>query len=363
MKKLNIWTYAVFFTGNFLGAGFVSGNELFQFFGGFGVGGVIGMGLSFVGFCLIGILTVRYAAVGGVSEIDRLIIPGRHPALLALIGFVQTFLMFSVFAIMTAGAGALLTSLAGLPTALGCCLFCAVIAAIELCGLRGVVTVFAASVPLLALTVTALALLTLPAWVGAGAPLPAGGGQNPLLPNWGIAAITYIAFNLGGCVGVLAAAAGQAGHRRTVYLGTALGTLFLAVIAGSIFMLLGAYPAFVSQELPMLATAREVSGTLGVLYGVLLLCAMAGTSLSACFGTAHFLRKKWSFAARAPRVTVLFLCAVAFVCSLVGFGELVGTVYPIFGYASILLIILLVVNALRFFRAKSRDAGNRDKAK
>ena len=37
MKSLNTTTYAIFFAGCYLGAGFVSGNELTQFFGNFGL--------------------------------------------------------------------------------------------------------------------------------------------------------------------------------------------------------------------------------------------------------------------------------------------------------------------------------------
>ena len=53
MKPISARQIAVVFTGSFLGAGFLSGQELLQFFGVFGGFGLVGMALAilaFVGF-------------------------------------------------------------------------------------------------------------------------------------------------------------------------------------------------------------------------------------------------------------------------------------------------------------------------
>ena len=47
--------------------------------------------------------------------------------------------------------------------------------------------------------------------------------------------------------------------------------------------------------------------------------------------------------------------ALAYVCSLVGFGDLVGTVYPIFGYLSILLLIAMVWRACVYFKKERKS--------
>jgi len=99
----------------------------------------------------------------------------------------------------------------------------------------------------------------------------------------------------------------------------------------------------------MLIAAREISPLLGGLYGILLFLAMTGSGLSKCFGIGHYFGKKWALAARHPRLFTVALIAIAYLCSLVGFGDLVGTVYPIFGYLSFLL-----VGALLFRAAKAR---------
>lgn len=44
MKEIKTWSLAFTYVGCFLGAGFISGQELWQFFGSFG-------NLGYVGFC------------------------------------------------------------------------------------------------------------------------------------------------------------------------------------------------------------------------------------------------------------------------------------------------------------------------
>ena len=43
MKEIKTWSLAFTYVGCFLGAGFISGQELWQFFGSFGGGGLLGV--------------------------------------------------------------------------------------------------------------------------------------------------------------------------------------------------------------------------------------------------------------------------------------------------------------------------------
>ena len=61
MKRVSAWQIAVAFTGSFLGAGFVSGQELLQFFGVFGGYGIIGMILTIIAFGVFGYLSMIIA--------------------------------------------------------------------------------------------------------------------------------------------------------------------------------------------------------------------------------------------------------------------------------------------------------------
>lgn len=355
MKQLNTWTYAIFFAGCYLGAGFVSGNELTQFFGNFGLNGFFGLLIILVGFSAIGTVAAHFAKATGITEVDRLAVGERFRFLRAAIGTMQLLLMFAILTIVHAGIGALLNSLFSIPAWLGSLLFAAIILPIAILGISGVARVLAISVPLLTATVVTLALILLPRWIAADFPMPHGEADNPLLPTFWIAAATYISFNMGGNITVVLASSPNV-RRKHILPGTLLGSLLLAVVASTIMIILSLYPAAMADELPMLSAAGEVHPALGYAYGLLLFLAMSGSGLSKCFGISHYFACKWRPAAEHPRLFMAALVALAYLFSLVGFGDLVGTVYPIFGYLSILLLIAMLWRAGVYFKKAKKES-------
>lgn len=343
---MNAPTYAIFFAGCYLGAGFVSGNELTQFFGNFGLFGFIGLAIILVGFALVGTVAARFAHDSGITEVDRLAVGDGLRLLRALIAGMQIALMFAILVIVTAGVGALGHTLLSLPVWLASLIYAAILTGLALFGVTGVIRLLSVSVPILTVTVVLLSLCLLPRWLEAGCPMPHGEADNPLLPNFFIAALTYISFNMGGNITVVVAAA-PGTKRERLLPGTLLGALLLATVAATILIVLSLYPAAMQDELPMLSAARAIFPALGILYGILLLLAMTGSGLSKCYGISHYFAKKWPLTARHPRLFTLALVAIAYVCSLVGFGDLVGTVYPVFGYLSFLLVGALLYRAAR----------------
>ena len=351
MKKLNTPSFAVFFAGCYLGAGFVSGNELTQFFGNFGLLGFLGLLIVFLGFFGVGAAATAFAADSGVIEVDRLTAGDRLRPLRACISGVQVGLMLAILMIVTAGVGALLNTLFSLPTWLGSLLFSIMIACLVMGGISGIVRFLSFSVPLLLLTVVVLAVCLTPRWISEGLPTPTSVAANPLLPNFAIAALTYISFNMGGNIAVVVAAAPNVKRNRVIP-GACLGAFLLCFVAICILIPLSLFPKAMTTELPMLTAAVTISPVLGYGYGLLLLLAMTGSGVSKCFGITHHFSCKSKTVKRHPRLFELLLIAVAYPCSLVGFGDLVGTVYPIFGYLSFFLVIGLCLRAFLFARRK-----------
>ena len=70
MKKLSAKQLAMSYTGVFLGAGFVSGQELWQFFGAYGLGGYFGILLAVALLFLFGVLILRLAQITQETEMD-----------------------------------------------------------------------------------------------------------------------------------------------------------------------------------------------------------------------------------------------------------------------------------------------------
>ena len=142
MNKLGKIRLGLTYAGCFLGAGYVSGQELWQFFGSFGAGGFFGLLLAVALLFAFGVIVFYLAKKKEIYEMDKIIVKSDIPAVRALVGFFAVFFMYGVYIIMSAGAGALLERLLGLPTFFGSLLFCVAVAYFSYRGIGGMVRAF-----------------------------------------------------------------------------------------------------------------------------------------------------------------------------------------------------------------------------
>ncbi len=263
MNEMKTLPLAFTYVGVFLGAGFVSGPELWQFFGAFGNWGYVGFLLAAVLFTLFGILLVRLTQVAHTDEMDRLLVPWNIPWLRAASGIVAAAFLFGVVVIMAAGSGALLEQMTGLPTWIGNALFMLAVALVALLGVTGMVSAFSALIPVLVLATLAFA---------AAACIKFGTGNifrlenvntNPLMPTWLVASLTFVAYNLLGGIGIMAPIGKLVKKRSVIYWGITLAGVMLTVVAASILFSMAVYPAAIEAELPMVAVATAISPIAG----------------------------------------------------------------------------------------------------
>ena len=107
MKKINLFHLAMTFAGSFLGAGFVSGQELWQFFGNFGKPGFLGLSIAMVLLFLFGAILLYLANKRGIVDMAEIVVPHHIPWLRTLVGIAEVILLFGVYIIMAAGAASL----------------------------------------------------------------------------------------------------------------------------------------------------------------------------------------------------------------------------------------------------------------
>ena len=108
-----------------------------------------------------------------------------------------------------------------------------------------------------------------------------------------------------------------------------------------------------------MAVALSLGGWVEIVYAVLLVVAMMGAALS-CLGPAYlYAKSKLPSKIPSPLIAAL-LSLVAYLASLVGFGELVSTVYPAIGYLGLLALACLIYHRVWLFLKKKKGAnGNR----
>lgn len=348
MKRINARLLAFSYGGCFLGAGFVSGQELWQFFGAFGVWGYAGLLLAVLLFVALGIILIRLIQMTGYDELDRLMVPWEKLSWLRkIINGIVTAFLFGVVIVLAAGVGALLQQLFTVPTWIGSAVFAAVVAIIALFGVTGMLNAFSFLTPVL---VGATVLFAVGAWCKFGtanAFVIANTNTNPLMPNFVIAALTFVAYNLLGGMSVMTSIGKRVEKKHTVYWGISFGGLMLAGVAMSILTSVASLPGAEQAEMPMAAVGSGLSPILGRCYGIMLLLAMFINALACLVALTVNLSKKAPTLMKKRKLFLIGMAAIMWLGSLFGFGRIIGVVFPMFGYASIVFLVMLVVHFIQ----------------
>ena len=355
MKQIGSFRLGLTFAGCFLGAGYVSGQELWQFFGMFGLSAPFGLLLAIFLLFSFGVLLLFLAKESKETRMDRIVIFWENPWLRQVVGVLAGAFLFGVAMIMAAGCGALFAQLNILPSWLGILLFCAFLALITTRGLRGMVTAFSYLVPLLIVATAAFCLVAL-LHFGPPATLAVKESSNPLLGNWILAAGVYVSYNLFGSIGILTPLGSLLAKEKRIWRGVGLGACFLLLIAASILTALFSFPIATAAELPMLELAKTLQPNLAYAYGLLLFCGMFGTALSCLVALLTYIAQKHVCLGRHVKnsswIAGLFLAAGA----QAGFGKLISILYPVFGYIGVAALLCVLAHAVRLYRAgKTRN--------
>ena len=340
---INSARLALTFAGCFLGAGFVSGQELWQFFVSFGALGFAGMAIAMAMILLFGVLLIRLASESKLTECDKLIIRADNKFLRAFVGIAEIFFLTGIAVIMTAGVSALFSQTLGISEYLTGAVFSVLLLVLSLGGHERMVAVFSLTVPLLVFFTLVVGIMAVAKFgfpdIFALTNLNVSGG-NPLLSSWWVSAVTFVCYNLFSSVQILAPVGALVNSKKTVYIGILAGTLVLFLIAGCIFVSMSAFPSSSDAPLPMLFVATGLSSALGVIYSVLLFFGMLGTGLSSVVAVLHFITGK--IGKKKTKIPVaVALCVLIYIGSLFGFGDLIGTVYPLCGYLGVLAMAAL----------------------
>ena len=172
--------------------------------------------------------------------------------------------------------------------------------------------------------------------------LPVPGPAAPSFGGWPVSAAVFFAYNLFGVIGVLIPLGHLPEDGKTLRRGVTLGCGLLSVIAVGVLAAMFAVPGSEAAEMPMLAIVTEHLPWLAMPYALVLTAVMFGASLACLLALVTFLEEKFA-AFRTYRVlwTALIMTA-ALVGSFAGFSDLIGIVYPVFGWCGVGFLVLLV---------------------
>lgn len=328
------------YIGVVVGAGFASGQEVLQFFTSFSWYGFLGVVVAMVLFMFLGAQILQIGSQLQTQSHEQFFYHLYGKVLGRIVDIIIVFFLFGVTTVMIAGSGALFEQQFGMSSVMGSFLFTILIVVTLFLNVRDLISVISSVTPFLMgliLLITVYALMT--SDLNSGMLERSLEMYTPVVPSWLLGAILYVTFNIAAAVAVIAIIGGTTERLEVarwggVFGGIGLGVLLL-LIHVAIFLNLD---KLAGVALPTLFLASTISPVVGLLMAIALLGMVFNTGVGMVYAfAARFVRSE----TRGFYALCIFVSAVAFVTSLVGFTELVRTVYPLTGFVGILLILVL----------------------
>lgn len=340
-----VFLVSVAYAGAVIGAGFVSGREVVQFFAVYGGRGLGGAALATLVFAGLGGGAAYLARRDGRYDYRDLAVRVSGARLGEGFSILMTLTMASALAVMLAGGGALARQELGWDYAAGTAVTSSIIILILISDLRGLLWVNGLLVPLLLGGQLAVAIATVKT---SAVPLTALARVSPTVtvPPWWLMAMLYAGYNLVVGLSILppatrrarspgeAAGAAMAG-------GLVLGLCAIATTALSLVL----WPAVAGVDIPTAYAVARCWPTQQGLVSAALWLAMVMSGTANAYGLGTRLAKLLHGPANLWAVAAVVVCLPV---SKLGFARAIAILYPLAGAGGLGLVI---VAAIRYFKA------------
>lgn len=340
-KEINrIFQVSVVFIGTIVGAGLASGKEITEFFTSFGV-------KSFIGILLCGIFYIAMASIiskisvmyklKSYSDVMQIISPNIFGK---LTGIITTLYLISSASIILAGSGALINQFFGIPKIVGSLIMLGLASIFLLRGTNGLIEVNSFIVPTLITTITIITALY---FIFCRDMVTV---QNitsfpPKKDGIWISTLLYAGYNILCCSGVLVPLSSQMKKSRTMIIGTLFGALGLTLLCSMINLMLTINQPYIYEyEIPLLFIAQRFGPIIQALLLVVIWLEMFSTEVSDVYSISKSLEQTFNI---KFNIGIFIVLAVALPVSQIGFGNLISTLYPLFGFLSLIFITQCIV--------------------
>jgi uncharacterized membrane protein YkvI len=325
---------AAVYVGTVVGAGFATGREIVEFFtkyGVFGLAGILLVGFIFMHFgTKMLILSKR---INAASYQDLMIfLFGKKIG--RFINIFMLIILLGLTSIMLSGAGAIFKEQLGLSVRIGVIITILLTIAVMTFGIKGLFSVNIIVVPMLILFSTILAVQSF-----AIEPLCAIPEATSASFKWILSAVSYAAFNLTMAAAVLVPLANEIHDEKVLKRGGILGGFFLTAILISSHIALSTLPNVMNYDIPM---AEVMKTTFYAIYFIYI-AVIYGEVFTSVIGNLYGLERQVSSLLNIPSMVIVcsILCVAAFI-SKFGYSSLISTLYPIFGYVCLVVLLLLM---------------------
>ncbi|RSD28217.1 YkvI family membrane protein [Mesobacillus subterraneus] len=327
---------AAVYVGTVVGAGFATGREIVEFFSRFGLFGLIGVFMAGYILTYMGAKLMRIAASIGARSYEEMNEHLFGKFFGRIINIVMLFMLLGVCAVMLSGAGAVFEEQLGLTKSIGIFVTIGLSLAVMFVGLKGVFAVNIVVVPMMILFSLIMFFLSvkLPGFVEQVVFLPyAEDGWKAV-----IGPFSYTALNLSLAQAVLVPVAAEIKDDSTVKWGGILGGIALTLILLSSHLTLIMLPGFETFEIPMAVIMKQLASGLYWIFVLIVYGEIFTSVIGNIFGLERQIQK---YIKLPSLLVVALLFVICYFISLIDYGTLLSVLYPVFGYISLIFIVLL----------------------
>lgn len=338
-KKIGVLNIAVLYVGCMMGAGFASGRETWQFFGVFDKWGLVGVGLFAVIILAIAYMTVYIAHTLNTNDLGKILVPEGHPGLEKLCGNIMAGMLSMVIILMTSAGGALLHQQFGLPSFAGGFIIVVLVLATVMGNFARVSKVFKYVMPVLCIAMILTCVAVIVTFEGPSR-IPEKFEISPMTPNWIVSTFLYVAYNVIGLIAIMATATINSKSYNVTKVGALLGGTAVGVLAMLILLTIRCDMVYTQGiDMPVLGYADNLSKVMGIIYTIILFCAIYSTATSNYYGFTTKIKD-----GPKKNIIIIVTALVGYLLGLVGFKNIISYLTPVIGYIGLVFMGLLVWN-------------------
>lgn len=336
MKKE--WIKVAFiYVGTVIGAGFASGREIIEFFGVYGFKGILGMIISGIMFSLIGsllLVKIYNNKIKGYNELIQKIFGRRFGFILDSI---TIFSLYAGFSVMVSGSGAIFKQELGVSHNIGIILMVVFCFIVFLFSLEGLSLINSILVPLLIIGIIFTSIF-----------LNFKEGFNftniigvtlTLKGNYLSSALLYVGSNSLIIITIFSSLLPMINSKKTAILSGVTGGVILFILGLSILTsMLIYYNEVVTLDIPMLTICNYIGNSYKRFYGIILWIAMFTTALANGFGFMSKISQN-----KHKILIIASYCILSIPLAKIGFSNLIGVLYPIFGLIGVTILAFTLI--------------------
>ena len=321
--------------GTLIGAGFASGQEMYQFFYKYGINGLLGIMVCSILMSIIIYKTFLIIYTKKINKYEDFLGEIFHSKKLNHISnIIVNIFLISTFYIMISGFGAYFEQQFHIQALFGSIIFAIICFFVLIKDIQGVKIVNSVIVPVLIVIIMTVGFLNMKNIAG----LTKFGLRNN--SKWILEAIVYCSYNMILVIPVLVNLGKYIKTKKDIIIISILsgGIVFLLAIA--IFLLLASLKIDYSKiEMPAVFAINNCYSQFSTSYGIVILFSIFSTAISIGISFLKSIKKnKNSY----PQIVVIMCISGVFISNF-GFSNLVKLLFPIFGYIGIMQILFILM--------------------